>query len=176
MSDVKFDCQHFGQHIVCDAKAAGEQVACPTCQARVVVQQLSLPPRMGASPQLPPGFTKKQRFSAYKVIVATLATIGALIAVSSIGFIIFTATRGLYRGGKALVVEQSALNVFRGFPQDSISQFILTYTNLPSSPELPDPIRMVVLESAPWSRRLRSMVIWVAFSGCAGFLPRKESR
>jgi hypothetical protein len=37
MSEVKFSCPGCGQHISCDAALGGQQIACPSCQAAMVV-------------------------------------------------------------------------------------------------------------------------------------------
>jgi outer membrane protein assembly factor BamB len=44
MSDIKFSCSNCGQHITIDASYAGDQLACPNCQAPVTV------PAAGAAP------------------------------------------------------------------------------------------------------------------------------
>ena len=37
MSEFKFACPVCGQHITCDAAAAGSQMNCPTCFRKIVV-------------------------------------------------------------------------------------------------------------------------------------------
>ncbi len=37
MSEMKFSCPGCGQHISCDTSYAGKEIACPACQARMVV-------------------------------------------------------------------------------------------------------------------------------------------
>lgn len=37
MNDIKFNCPHCGQHVVCDAEAAGSAATCPACMSGIVV-------------------------------------------------------------------------------------------------------------------------------------------
>jgi hypothetical protein len=37
MNDITFNCPHCGQHIACDAEAAGRETTCPTCVGQITV-------------------------------------------------------------------------------------------------------------------------------------------
>ncbi len=93
MSDIKFNCPHCGQHIVCDAEAVGQETACPSCEGDVSVPRLPPPipsKRSGSvlsfqldSPDMPPVIAGGMKaFLVFGVLALLLAPVLLVFLVS----------------------------------------------------------------------------------------------
>ncbi len=86
MGNIKFDCSHCGQHIVCDAAAADQETAYPSCEGDVTVPRLPPPissKRSGSllsfqldSPDMPPVIAGGMKaFLVFGVLALLLAPV-----------------------------------------------------------------------------------------------------